>query len=111
VTHLLTYFQPLLGDTFRVKDELRNLVAFHERNLLEPFTGLPLFDVVFCRNVLIYFDVQAKAGVLDRLATQLTPDGVVILGGSETTLGITNTLERVGGAGVYARRGSVPNAA
>ena len=53
------------------------------------------------RHVLIYVDVQAKADVLDRLANQLVPGGVVLLGGSETTLGITDALERCGAAGVY----------
>jgi chemotaxis protein methyltransferase CheR len=115
VTLMIAHFQPA-GDGYRVSEELRRMVSFHERNLLESFAALPKFDVIFCRNVLIYFDVQAKADVLGRMAQQLTPGGVVILGGSETTLGITDALERREGstAGVYVRRvvkGAVPNAA
>jgi chemotaxis protein methyltransferase CheR len=115
VTLMLAHFQQV-GDGFRVSEELRRMVTFHERNLLESFAALPKFDVIFCRNVLIYFDVQAKSDVLARMAQQLTPGGVVILGGSETTLGITDALERREGstAGVYVRRnlsGAVPNAA
>ena len=105
VAMLVSHFQQI-PDGFRVSDELRRMMTFHERNLLDPFTGMPLFDVIFCRNVLIYFDVQTKANVLERMAAQLTPGGVVILGGSETTLGITDVFERRDGstAGVYVRR-------
>jgi chemotaxis protein methyltransferase CheR len=109
VMMLVSHFQQI-PDGFRASDDLRKMMTFHERNLLEPFTGLPQFDVIFCRNVLIYFDVQTKADVLQRMAATLTPGGVIILGGSETTLGITDALERRGVPGVYGRRG-VPNAA
>ena len=117
---LVAHFQQI-PDGFRANDDLRKMMTFHERNLLEPFTGLAQFDVIFCRNVLIYFDVQTKGDVLQRMANQLAPGGVVILGGSETTLGITEAFERREGstAGVYVRRqatatrptSGVPNAA
>ena len=109
VAMLVSYFQQI-PDGFRASDDLRKMMTFHERNLLEPYTGLALFDVIFCRNVLIYFDVQTKANVLQRMASQLAPGGVVILGGSETTLGITDALERRDGstAGVYVRRAVAP---
>jgi chemotaxis protein methyltransferase CheR len=107
VSLMVAHFQPA-GDNFRVSDQLRKMVTFHERNLLEPFTGLPTFDVIFCRNVLIYFDVPSKGDVLRRLAAQLAPGGVIVLGGSETTLGVTDALERRDGtvAGIYVPKGA-----
>ena len=92
---------------FQVKAELRDRVRFSELNLLRPFTSMGLFDVVFLRNVLIYFDVADKKDVLDRISRQLHPGGTVLLGGSENTLGVTDALVRVPSekAAVYVRPG------
>jgi chemotaxis protein methyltransferase CheR len=92
---------------FQVKDELRARVRFKEHNLLLPCTGLGSFDVIFLRNVLIYFDVATKRGVLERLSRQLAPGGVLVLGGTENTLGVTDALVRRPGcpAAVYGRVG------
>ncbi|MFO0811565.1 MAG: CheR family methyltransferase, partial [Gemmataceae bacterium] len=67
------------------------------------------FDVVFVRNVLIYFDVATKRDVLDRIARQLNPGGTVFLGGTENTLGVTESLVRVPGgtASMYRRPGDL----
>jgi chemotaxis protein methyltransferase CheR len=101
---LVKYFQPV-PEGFQVIKALRDRVAFSEQNLLRPFSSHGQFDVIFLRNVLIYFDVADKADVLNRMAKQLLPGGVVILGGTESTMGITDRLARVEGfvAPVYGR--------
>jgi chemotaxis protein methyltransferase CheR len=101
---LLRHFEKA-GDNFVVKDALRQKVQFREHNLLTPCTGLGTFDVIFLRNVLIYFDVPTKREVLERLGKQLAPGGVLVLGGTENTMGVTDALVRWSGcpAAVYVR--------
>lgn len=93
--HRAQYFTPADG-AWRVRDELRAMIDFRTGNLLEPFGALGSFDVVFCRNVLIYFDVATKADVLDRLSRVLAPDGFLFLGSTETCTGICPRLLRAG---------------
>jgi chemotaxis protein methyltransferase CheR len=89
---------------WRVKSPLRDAVSFKEWNLLSDLRPLGMFDVVFCRNVLIYFDPPTKRRVLDALAKQMPPDGVLFLGGAETVLGLTEAFKPVPGEnGTYAR--------
>ena len=71
------------------------MVTFRQLNLARPFDGVPPMDIVFLRNVLIYFDVATKAEVLRRVAQVLRPGGYLFLGGSETTYGIDDSFERV----------------
>jgi len=95
-----------VGDGWQANEDLRQQVAFRELNLLHDFGHLGTFDVIFCRNVLIYFDQPTKALVLGRLARALAPDGYLFLGGAETVLGISEAFERVEGekTSVYRRR-------
>ena len=87
---------------WRVKDQIRTMVEFREGNLLGNLRPLGVFDIVFCRNVLIYFDPPTKARVLEAIARQMAQDGVLYLGGSETTLGVTNRFVPLNGErGVY----------
>jgi chemotaxis protein methyltransferase CheR len=89
---------------WRVKPVLRGAVDFREWNLLADLRPLGKFDVVFCRNVLIYFDAQTKTRVLEAIASVLAPDGVLFLGGAETVLGLTSALQAIPGeSGAYAR--------
>lgn len=89
---------------WRVSPELRGMVRFERGNLLGDLRGFGRFDVIFCRNVLIYFDAPTKARVLNALAAQLLPDGVLYLGGAETVLGLTDRLVPITGErGAYAR--------
>src|SRR6185436_6298717 len=74
---------------WRISDPIRSMVQYREWNLLSDLRPLGQFDVVFCRNVLIYFDQPTKAKVLDAIAQQMPADGVLYLGGAETVLGIT----------------------
>jgi chemotaxis protein methyltransferase CheR len=90
------------GSRWRVKPELRGMVRFEERNLLADCAALGRFEVIFCRNVLIYFDAPTKTRVLEALAKQLAPDGVLYLGAAETVIGLTDRLAPVPGErGVY----------
>ena len=81
-------------NNWRIKPALRAAVSFRHANLLDDLSGLGRFDVVFCRNVLIYFDAATKRAVLDRIARQLAPDGMLYLGGAETTLGVTTRFTK-----------------
>jgi chemotaxis protein methyltransferase CheR len=83
--------------------EIRNVVSFTRMNLNDPLYSVTgLFDFIFCRNVLIYFDKESKAKVVDRLLTHLAPEGCLFLGYAETTTTITDRLISVG-PNVYAR--------
>jgi chemotaxis protein methyltransferase CheR len=82
-------------ETWRISGDLRGMVRFREFNLLDDFIGLGHFDIVFCRNVLMYFDRETKADILDRVAHTLTPDGYLVLGAAETIIGLTESLAPV----------------
>jgi chemotaxis protein methyltransferase CheR len=93
---------------WRVAEPIRRMVEFREWNLLADLRPLGRFDLVFCRNVLIYFDQPTKAKVLDAIAGLMAPDGMLYLGGAETVLGITSRLAPVPGArGVYGLASAV----
>jgi len=101
ITLLVKYFKQV-GDKWQLSQDLRNMVQFREYNLLTDLTPLGQFDVVFCRNVLIYFDQPTKAKVLDAISRQMPPDGVLYLGGAETVLGITERFKPMDGQrGLY----------
>lgn len=97
VTLLIKYFDQV-EDGWRVKDSLKKGLTFREGNLLEPFSHLGVFDVVFCRNVLIYFDDDGKQNVLRKMTKVVAPDGYLFLGAAETALGISHDWETVRGA-------------
>jgi chemotaxis protein methyltransferase CheR len=97
VTMLIKYFDQI-EDGWQVKESLRKKVSFQEGNLLEPFGRLGVFDIVFCRNVLIYFDAEGKRDVLERLTKVTAPDGYLFLGAAETALGVTQSWRVVPGA-------------
>lgn len=75
---------------WRVKAALRNRIKFRPFNLLESFAALGTFDVIFCRNVLIYFELATKRDILDRMNRQISAGGVLFLGGAETVIGVTD---------------------
>jgi chemotaxis protein methyltransferase CheR len=87
---------------WRVKPEIAARCHFEKLNLLGDLRALGRFDVVFCRNVLIYFDVPTKGRVLAGLAAQLVPDGALYLGSAETALGMRTGLQPIEGErGIY----------
>lgn len=105
VQHLVKYFKKR-DDLWQIDPALRSMVQYKEFNLLDDMGGLGTFDVVFCRNVLIYFDQQTKGIVLEKMSKQMTEDAVLYLGGAETVLGISEAFKPVQGLrGVYARNG------
>ena len=82
-----------VGDCWQLSPEVRAMVQFRPFNLLNDFGPLGVFDLVFCRNVLIYFDQDTKIAVLDRLARQIESDGYLVLGAAETVVGLSERFK------------------
>lgn len=91
---LLVRFFDKHGADWQIKKELRDMIEPRELNLARPWAGLPLFDVVFIRNVLIYFDQATKVNILSRVCERMRPDGYLFMGGAETTMGMDLKLKR-----------------
>jgi chemotaxis protein methyltransferase CheR len=102
VQMLMKYFAPV-GQQWQLDASIRGMVKFARVNLLDDLSSFGQFDVVFCRNVLIYFDQPTKTKVLDRISRMIPADGALYLGGAETVLGTTERFRPVPGQrGVYA---------
>jgi chemotaxis protein methyltransferase CheR len=97
---LVKYFRKQ-GVEWQVVDDIRRIVEFGELNLNEVWSGVPPCDLVFMRNVLIYFDVETKKTILAKLRRVLRPDGYLFLGGAETTMNLDDAYQRV----VFAKNG------
>ncbi len=91
---LLQHFTQI-GELWQIAPELRAMVKFRQFNLLGDFSQFGLFDVVFCRNVLIYFDQQTKIDVLSRLSRVMMNDGYLVLGAAETVVGLVDSFKVV----------------
>ncbi len=101
--HLVKYFRRN-GTDWKVSEEIRRMCEFSSLNLVGPWPSMPSMDVVFLRNVLIYFDVPTKQKVLSRVAQAMKPSGYLFLGSAETTVNLHAGFERAGeGAGGYYR--------
>ena len=99
---LIKYFDQV-GDCWQINPDVRAMVQFRSFNLLHEFTHLGHFDLVFCRNVLIYFDQETKTQVLDRIARIMEQDGYLVLGAAETVVGLTESFKPLPDRrGVYA---------
>jgi len=88
------YFDRVSGD-YRIKEPLRKAVEFRQMNLTGSWSQLPRVDVMFLRNVLIYFDLPTKKAILARARQAMAADGYLFLGGAETTLNIDEAYDRV----------------
>jgi chemotaxis protein methyltransferase CheR len=101
---LIKYFTKV-GVDYELKPEIRSMVAFSELNLIGAWPAFPTFDIVFLRNVLIYFDVDTKRTIFGRVKRLLAPDGFLFLGAAETTMNIDEGFERlpIERAGCYRR--------
>ena len=98
---LVRYFKQD-NERWQIDDAIRNMVDFRHFNLLGRPSDLGRFDVVFCRNVLIYFDQATKASVLNNIAELMPDDGFLYLGGVETVLGVSDRFQPIQGQrGVY----------
>ncbi|AMN51891.1 MULTISPECIES: CheR family methyltransferase [Stappiaceae] len=93
---LLKYFEQK-GDMWQINAGMRAMIEWKKLNLLESFTHLGEFDIIFCRNVLIYFDQATKTEILGRLAKSLPDDGYLVLGAAETVVGLTDAFKPVPG--------------
>ncbi len=101
IQFLVKYFRQV-GDRWQIDKSIRDMIAIKQFNLLNDFTVLGLFDIVYCRNVLIYFDQPAKSDILGRVSKLMPEDGVLYLGGAESVLGISDAFKPVPGLrGVY----------
>jgi len=92
VQYLVKYFAQM-GDKWKIEPSLREIIQFREFNLLNDPAPLGAFDVVFCRNVLIYFDNDTKRQILDRISRIMPADGFLYLGGAETVLGVSDKFQ------------------
>jgi chemotaxis protein methyltransferase CheR len=105
---LIKYFSQV-GEMWQIAPELRGMVKFMPLNLLHDFSHLGMFDVVFCRNVLIYFDQATKTDVLERIAAVTERDGFLVLGGAETVVGLTEAFGPLADKrGLYAPQEAAP---
>ncbi len=89
---LVKYFTQA-GELWQLNADIRSMVQHKQLNLLQDFSHLGTFDVIFCRNVLIYFDQDTKTNIFGRLARMLEPDGVLALGAAESVVGITSAFK------------------
>ncbi|CAK0758238.1 chemotaxis protein methyltransferase CheR [uncultured Gammaproteobacteria bacterium] len=102
---LVKHFKQI-GDKWQLNPQIRQMASFREFNLLGDLTPLGQFDVVFCRNVLIYFDQPTKTKVLEQIVRLMPADGFLYLGGAETVLGITDRFKPMEGQrGLYVVAG------
>lgn len=101
ITLLVKYFKQI-DEKWQISDEIKSMVQYKPFNLLHPMAGLGQFDIIFCRNVLIYFDQPTKTKVLDGISGIIKDDGYLFLGGAETVLGISDKFKTVEGQrGLY----------
>jgi chemotaxis protein methyltransferase CheR len=88
---LVKYFKQS-GELWQINADIRGMVQHRQLNLLHDFSGLGKFDIIFCRNVLIYFDQETKVRTFERLSKMLEPDGTLMLGAAETVVGICDAF-------------------
>lgn len=101
VQYLVKYFKKN-GDLWQIDPALRAMVRYRQFNLMDDLRGLGMFDVVFCRNVLIYFDLETKRQILAQIRKVIRDDGALFLGGAETVLGISDRFQPAPGMrGIY----------
>jgi len=81
-------------ESWEIMDEIRKVARFQQLNLMRPFNAVGKFDVIFCRNVAIYFSPESRADLFNRLADQLKPDGALIIGSTESLLGVSDRFDR-----------------
>ncbi len=107
--HFLVRYFKQASELWEIAPELRAMVKYRQINLLSDFSHLGVFDLVFCRNVLIYFDPSTKVDVLDRLARATASDGYLVLGAAETVVGLTDSFKVVREKhGLYAPNARAP---
>lgn len=94
IAMLMKYFKQA-GDKWELDPSIRAMINFEEFNLLDDAKKMGMFDVVFCRNVLIYLDQPTKTRVLEKICGQMRDDSVLYMGGAETVMGVTEKFQPV----------------
>lgn len=89
------YFEDSGNGMMQVKADIRRMVSFRHLNLLDGFNLMGKFDVIFCRNVLIYFSPEIKSQIINKFAEQLNPKGYLILGASESMSGLSDKYDMI----------------
>ena len=89
------FFEEVGDGRMKVKDNVKRLVNFKPQNLMDSYALLGKFDIIFCRNVLIYFSPDMKSQVLNQMANSLNPGGYLLLGASESLTGLTDRFDMV----------------
>lgn len=103
INYLVQHFEQK-DEKWHIKDDIKNMITIKKQNLLQNFIERGPFDIVFCRNVLIYFDVPTKADIMGRIHGVLAQDGFMVLGGAETVLGISDKFKPISEhRGLYLR--------
>jgi chemotaxis protein methyltransferase CheR len=92
IQFLVKYFKQI-GELWQINPDIRAMIQHRQLNLLHDFSQLGTFDVIFCRNVLIYFDQDTKINIFGRLARLMEPDGFLVLGAAETVVGLTDVFK------------------
>jgi len=112
ITMMVKHFEKV-DEMWRISPKLRSSIRFKKMNLLDDLRLIGRQDVIYCRNVLIYFDLETKKRVLEQMATLLADDGCLFLGAAETVLGITDVFKPMPGMrGLYVKnQASAQNAA
>ena len=102
---LLKWFRQEAG-SWQLDEQIRGMVSFTPLNLAQPWPAMPRWDLIFLRNVMIYFDIQVKKEILGRVSRVLSPEGYLLLGGAETTLNLDDSFQRIETlkSGFYALR-------
>ena len=93
-TYMVKYFKKE-GMEWQLNQEIRNMVEFREMNLTAPWPAMPTIEIIFLRNVLIYFDVEMKKSILAKARGLMSSDSYLFLGGAETTLYLDNRFEQL----------------
>lgn len=101
---LLTKYFVKKGMSWQVQEDIRRRIDFQPMNLIGPWLPFPTMDIVFLRNVMIYFDTNTKKHILANIRKILDPNGYLFLGGSETTMNLDNQFERVASSGTSCYR-------
>ncbi|MEH2482753.1 chemotaxis protein methyltransferase CheR [Nitrobacteraceae bacterium AZCC 2146] len=89
---LVKYFKQI-GEMWQINADIRSMIQYRPLNLLQDFAHMGKFDLIFCRNVLIYFDQDMKTSIFGRLAKTMEPDGFLALGAAETVVGLTDAFK------------------
>ena len=107
ITMMVKHFEKV-DEMWRISPKMRSSVRFKKANLLDDLRAIGRQDVIYCRNVLIYFDLETKKRVLEQMATLLPDDGYLLLGAAETVLGITDVFKPMPGMrGLYVKNQAV----